>query len=549
MTNRIEGALCAWRKALGDDAVQFENDALRVYSLDTSDFSTSPVAILLPATLGEVQQVVRIAVQFLIPLYPVSTGRNWGYGTANAPKDGCAIVDLSLMSHIREFDVELGLATLEPGVTQGVLQSWLEERGLSFMVPTTGAGPRCSLLGNALERGYGLTPIADHFAAVVAIEAVLPDGTVYRSPMMDAGVSNGFKWGVGPYVDGLFSQGNIGIVTGMTVALARRPEHVEAFYFWIDSDADLEVAVNSVRGILQQEGSNVGGINLMSASRFLAMSERFPEGQADKGQILAAEVIERLARRAGAAPWMGVGAIYGSRRHVAASRKAIRSALSRVAGRVLFMSSTKARRIAALTRWIPGNRSRRLARTLETMRQGLALLEGRPNELALPLAYWKSGMPPDRDLDPARDRCGLLWYAPIVPIRAADARRFVDLVRAICAAHAFEAPITLTSVSERSFDCTLPLLFDATCAESARRADKCWRALFAEGRRAGFLPYRLHPRYAAMVTNSETPFWRTAQKIKDALDPLDLISPGRWTLPFEEQAVAITTIQKEPHHV
>ena len=73
----------------------------------------------------------------------------------------------------------------------------------------TGAGPTCSLVGNALERGYGITPYTDHFAAVTDIEAVLPDGSVYRTALREiAGdeLARLFKWGIGPHTAGLFAQ-------------------------------------------------------------------------------------------------------------------------------------------------------------------------------------------------------------------------------------------------------------------------------------------------------------------------------------------------------
>ena len=36
------------------------------------------------------------------------------------------------------------------------------KHGNLHMVPTTGAGPHASVLGNACERGYGITPDTDH---------------------------------------------------------------------------------------------------------------------------------------------------------------------------------------------------------------------------------------------------------------------------------------------------------------------------------------------------------------------------------------------------
>ncbi|RQS75586.1 FAD-binding oxidoreductase [Burkholderia sp. Bp8963] len=524
----MHAALLAWRAALGPDAVREDAETLERYARDTSDYSQRALAVLFPADTEEVRIVVRIAAAHRVPVHPISTGRNWGYGTANPYRSNCVIVDLSRMCDIRAFDADLGLITLEPGVTQGSLRVWLDQHGLPFMVPTTGAGPGCSIVGNALERGYGITPIADHFAAVTALEAVLPDGSVYRSPMSAHGTMSGFKWGVGPYLDGMFTQSHVGIVTSMTVALSRRPECVEAFYFWIDDDLKLESAVDATRRILHEAGANVSGINLMSAARVLAMSAQHLDESGQPTRPAAESDIEVLARRAGAAPWMGAGALYGTSRHVKATRKLVRQVLTGVASRIVFMTPAKAGRIETLMRWLPGTRARRLAGMVDMMKQGLSLLEGIPGEVALPLAYWKSGPPPERDRHPSRDGCGLLWYAPIVPMRGSDARHFVDLVRRVCARYGFDAPITFTSVSARSFDCTLPLLFDRTDSAACTAAQACWDTLLSEGRRSGFIPYRVHARHAVSMVDEDQPFWTVARKLKDALDPLHILSPGRW---------------------
>jgi hypothetical protein len=60
--------------------------------------------------------VVKLANQHRLPLYPISTGRNWGYGSATPPTDGCLIVDLGGMDRVLELDAELGLGrSLVPG--------------------------------------------------------------------------------------------------------------------------------------------------------------------------------------------------------------------------------------------------------------------------------------------------------------------------------------------------------------------------------------------------------------------------------------------------
>ena len=50
-----------------------------------------------------------------LPLHPVSTGRNWGYGGAAPPGGHCVLLDLSGLARILDIDATLGTATIEPG--------------------------------------------------------------------------------------------------------------------------------------------------------------------------------------------------------------------------------------------------------------------------------------------------------------------------------------------------------------------------------------------------------------------------------------------------
>ena len=228
----------AWREQIGETAVVSGEPARQHYGVCTTSVEREIGGALRPRSVDEVRAIVAIAGEHAIPLYPISTGNNWGYGSADPARDGCVVLDLSGLDRIVAMDPEAGLVTIEPGVTQRRLSDHLAAEGLSFLVPATGAGPNCSLLGNALERGYGITPHADHFAAVTAIEAVLPDGRLYRSALSELGghaVDRAYKWGVGPYLDGLFAQSGLAVVTQMTMALAPRPDRIEGFLFAVDT--------------------------------------------------------------------------------------------------------------------------------------------------------------------------------------------------------------------------------------------------------------------------------------------------------------------------
>ncbi len=521
------------RSLLGPDAVIQEPSALADVARCTTGVQRSIVAVVFPRDRDQVVSVVRLAGEYNVPLFPVSTGRNWGYGTSNPLIDGCIVVNLSRMNRIVEPpDAATGLVTIEPGVTQGDLSKYLEEHRLPFLVPTTGAGPTVSIMGNALERGHGLTPIADHLSAVTSIEAVLPDGSLYRSPLAAMEASSGgraFRWGIGPYVDGLFSQGSFGIVTKMTLALARRPESIKVFLFGIKADAALEQAVSSVQEVLRTLPGVVGGINVMNAHRVLALAAPYPDNQLGPEGVISPPVLEKLMAAYRIRPWTVFGTLYGTKRIVAAAQKEIGRIVSPLASGLMFVSPRMANSLHRYIGTAPFFRDR-IGGKLAALSSSLALVSGRPNQTALPLAYWKSGRTVDRSapLDPARDGCGLIWYVPAVEMKPEAVRRFTEMIGSVMPRLGFEPLITLISVSEQCFLATVPVLFALASAEQRDAARRCHFALLNEGARQGFLPYRVDVGSMSWLMERAPEHWQLVSKLKQALDPKGIISPGRY---------------------
>ncbi len=531
------GAACweAWRHLLGEEHV-FPGAAAERYRANCLGAEPTLAGALRPADTEQVAGLTCIAAEARVPLYPISSGRNWGYGSAVPPRDGCVLVDLSRLTGIA-VDAAGGLATLGPGVTQGLLHEHLETHGLDFLVPTTGAGPGASLVGNALERGYGITPHADHFGAVMALTAVLADGSVYRSPLAEAGalaIDRGHKWGVGPYLDGLFAQGAFGIVTEMTIALAPRPERVTLFTFQIDGDDGLASVIPAVGRLKRALGGLLGGLNLMSDRRMLAMVAPYPHGHVPPGEVMAPRLAAGLARLEGVPAWTGLGAVYGPRRVVAAACVEVRRALEGRVRMLVFADRPRLERLDRIARRIPGGVGRRLAERLRRARAGHALLSGRPGETALELAYWRR--PPEvieasssvaGDRHPIRDGCAIRWYAPLVPIDPGAVRCFVDLVRGTAPRFGIEPLITLTTVSDHCFDSTVPLIADTSLGAAPARA--CYEALLAAGADQGFLPYRVPvDAMAGLIALTDGPYWRMVGSLKAAVDPHGIIAPGRY---------------------
>lgn len=531
---RYESAIADWRLTLGDDAVVTTADRLLSSTANCTAISKPITAIVRVKHAAEVVEVVKIAARHGVAIHPYSTGNNWGYGSKNPSRDDAVLLDLSAMNRIVDFDSESGLLTIEPGVTQRQLDQFLTLHDYPYLIPVTGAGPDCSLLSNALERGYGMTPYADHFGAVMSLEAVLPNGELYRSMLANLGgeaVDKLFKWGIGPYADGLFSQSNFGIVTQATIALAAKPQHVEAFFFSVKSTDDLESTVAKVKQLLRQLGPTVGSVNLMNKHRMLSMSETYPKNELNGADLIPERLLSAMMRRNQLGEWTGAGAIYGNRKIAAAARSEIRKLLRPLVSRLFFFTPSRVEKLYTLARSLPVIRNSSALNTLAVLNKALQIFIGKPNEVALRLAYWRSGTKPadGSPLNPDRDGCGLIWYAPLVPMQPETSRRYVEMVKAICIQHGIEPLITLTSLSERCWDSSVPILFDRNNADACANAQRCYQALLEAGQQQGFIPYRLGAHSMDFPAQHQaTPEF--LKILKRAIDPQNILAPGRYGL-------------------
>ena len=77
----ITAAVSEWREALGTAYVSTDSEDLLRSGVATFPTASTVTAIIRPANRADVQRSVRIANRFRVPLYPISTGRNWGYGS------------------------------------------------------------------------------------------------------------------------------------------------------------------------------------------------------------------------------------------------------------------------------------------------------------------------------------------------------------------------------------------------------------------------------------------------------------------------------------
>lgn len=228
-----ERALGEFRSAVGEQAMFTSDEDVALYRDAYSPFWNEPEerrvsAAIAPAEVEQVQSIVRTANRYRIPLYPISTGKNLGYGGSAPNLSGSVVLDLKRMNRVLQADDKRYFAIVEPGVSYFDLYRHIRTRNLKCWidVPDPGWG---SLIGNALDHGVGHTwyTYRDHFNSHCGMEVVLPNGELLRTGMgalPGADTWADFRYGFGPYVDGLFGQGNFGVVTKMGFHLMPEPE-------------------------------------------------------------------------------------------------------------------------------------------------------------------------------------------------------------------------------------------------------------------------------------------------------------------------------------
>ena len=212
--------------ALPIDRIISKN-AQKIYGGNTVGTETAILGAVKPVTVEEIQSIIEIANEQNLKLYPISTGKNWGYSDSMPITNNNIIVDLSMMNGVLDYNSDFSYVTVQPGVTQQQLADFLKENGDIHMVSSTGSSPNASIVGNYLERGYGIAPPIDHASAVTSLKAVLSDGSMYESVLAQKGcalIDKLYTHSLGAYTDGLFFQSGLGIVTEMTIKLARKPE-------------------------------------------------------------------------------------------------------------------------------------------------------------------------------------------------------------------------------------------------------------------------------------------------------------------------------------
>ena len=516
---RFQRALRQFTDAVGADFVYTSDADVDLYRDAYSPFRGEAEEIVASAAVApdgveQVQQVMRIANEHRIPIYPVSTGKNLGYGGSAPVLSGSVVLDLKRMNRIIEVNERNACALVEPGVSYFDLYRHISEKGYRLWIdsPDPGWG---GLIGNALDHGAGYTvlPMRDHFDAHCGMEVVLANGEIVRTGMgalPGAQTWQQFHYGIGPYVDGLFSQSNFGVVTKMGFWLYPEPEAHRSGSVFVPKHDDIHAFVDI---LCYLTNSGICDSTVQFDSPLI--------NAADRDAAVAAVV----KRRGGAAPsdWDRIAAerglmSWGTKFHFYGPPKVIDARWEYVRERFSAIPGVKFEEGSA-------------HRFPLTRAQAEQVDPADKVKLGIPsLQIFAFGA---RSQDNPNPTSGHMWFSPVVPMSGdglLEARRVFNDAFAEWGVAPLGRGLP-ESFHARTFLFLYGFQVSANAAENRRNRDT-FRRMIQLAADHGWGEYRTHPAYMEPVTDvysfNDHALKRLHESLKDAIDPNGIISAGRY---------------------
>ncbi|HVK54663.1 MAG TPA: FAD-binding oxidoreductase [Burkholderiales bacterium] len=505
---------------------------------NVTGFSLESTEVLRPSNRDEVRQYVLEARQLGRPLYPVSTGLNWGYGSSSPVKSGCALLDLSAMNSIlnaKRISLTNPVAVIEPGVTQAQLHHHLKENCPELMFNVTGSAAETSIIGNALDRGVGY--LGPRREDVFGLEFVTGTGQLLQTGFRRMGdaspLAHCHPYGLGPMLDGLLFQGNFGVVTSACFKLVPRPARQLSVSLALRHEANLGRFINALAQLKRE--------HVMSAVTHIANKARthaslmfgictYLESQCRLTEMTLAAEASRVLSLVSPHQWTSLGGLAGSPQLVDAALAEVKGRMRGLA-RVTSVDDAKLAlgyKVLHRLRCIPWARAN--AAAISAIRPLHGLATGIPTDAAINNLLWRFGQPAMNPTQLDESRCGLLFISPALPM---DGEFVADVAKGMSNVgrkFGHELYMTLNIETENSLVAVVNLLFERTDAFAVENAKRCATSLHTYIKSRGLEVYRARADMMSDVVDPASEYWQAVRDLKSALDPDNIIAPGRYNL-------------------
>lgn len=271
-----------FRQFLPAASVITDQETLRPYECDgLSMYCEMPLVVLLPETVEQVQQVMRICHAGQVPV--VARGAGTGLSAGAMPHPGGVLLSLAKFNRILHIDPIARSARLQPGVRNLAISEAAARHGL-YYGPDPSSQIACTIGGNVAENSggvhclkYGLT-----VHNLLSVDVVTAEGD-----RVTVGCDGYDSCGMDLLALMTGSEGLLGIVVEVQVRLLPRPEVAQVVMAGFDTVQQAGDAVGEIiaRGIIP------GGLEMMDGFAIAAAEDFARAGYPrDAAALLLCEV-------------------------------------------------------------------------------------------------------------------------------------------------------------------------------------------------------------------------------------------------------------------
>jgi glycolate oxidase len=274
--------VAALRAILAPDALLYEAEDLRPYECDgLSAYRQVPMAVALPSTIEQVQEVLRICHRQGVPV--VARGAGTGLSGGALPNADGLLLGLAKFNRILGIDAANRTARVQPGVRNQAISEAARPYGL-YYAPDPSSQIACTIGGNVAENSGG-------------VHCLKYGLTVHNVLRLDVVTAEGERITVGsealdsPGYDLLAlmtgSEGMLGVVVEVTVRLLPLPERAQVV---LAAFADVGQAGAAVARIIGA-GIVPAGLEMMDGPAIRAAEDFVHAGYpTDAAAILLCEI-------------------------------------------------------------------------------------------------------------------------------------------------------------------------------------------------------------------------------------------------------------------
>lgn len=496
--HQFSAATAAFEKVVGSEWL-LTNDSDRDTYIDNYALGDgrdhAPSGAVAPSSVEEVRALIRLANEHKLPLWPVSRGKNLGYGNAAPAIPGTMVLDLSRINRILDVNPTHGTALLEPGVSFFDLYNHLKENDIPLWMSVPG-NAWGSVIGNALERGMGYSPYGDHVEQLCGMEVVLPDGDLVRTgmgAMADSTTWQNYKYGFGPSWDQLFVQSNLGVVTKAGLWLQPEPEMTAKVMIHLPRFEDIAWAIDALADLRRQDviQHNIVFGNYLHDAAVWSQRAEWYSGPGAIPDDVSTKIIEKYQ----IGWWSVMLRMFGHEGKVKADMELLRRTLEPKLGKPL-----------DFTVWHKGDPIERSAR-------------GIPSVLALHIVNWHGG------------RGGHIGFSPVMQPDGALALKQATRMKKRFEEFGLDYYTSFT-MGRRHINNVNLILYNRDDEGMVGRAKGLFTTLIGDAKANGYGEYRTHPQFMQPVADSfdfnDHALARLNGRLKATLDPNNIIAPGRY---------------------